>query len=104
MVGDDVRLVLDEYKSNFSTYELKPGFYTFTDLSEVLSQNSQIGFDGHNNSTDIEFIDSTMKNKLIVRPDIIALRFDEKSILALSLDSIHIKNVNIIMNTLVKNL
>ena len=32
-----------------------------------------------NNSIDIEFDDITMKTKVVVRPGIIAIRFDEKS-------------------------
>ena len=35
-VEDDIRLVLDENNSSFVTYELKPGIYTFKDISEVL--------------------------------------------------------------------
>ena len=35
-VGDDVKLVLDEYNSNFITYELEPGIYTFKDISKAL--------------------------------------------------------------------
>ena len=33
---EDVRLVLDEYISNFVTYELEPGIYTFKDISDAL--------------------------------------------------------------------
>ena len=36
LVEDDVKLVLDEYKSSFITYELDPGIYTFEDISEAL--------------------------------------------------------------------
>ena len=35
LVEDDIRLVLDENFSNFITYELTPGTYTFEDLSDV---------------------------------------------------------------------
>ena len=35
LVQDDVKLVLDEYNSNFITYELDPGIYTFKDISEA---------------------------------------------------------------------
>ena len=33
-VEDDIRFVLDEYNSNFITYEIEPGIYTFEDLSK----------------------------------------------------------------------
>ena len=33
LVDDDIRFVLDEYNSNFITYDLEPGIYTFNDLS-----------------------------------------------------------------------
>ena len=33
LVEDDIRLVVDEYKSSFITYELKTGIYTSKDLS-----------------------------------------------------------------------
>ena len=36
LVEDDIKLVLDEYKSSFFTYELEHGIYTFKDLSEAL--------------------------------------------------------------------
>ena len=36
LVEDDVRLVLDEYKSSFITYDLEPGIYAFKDISEAL--------------------------------------------------------------------
>ena len=35
LVEDDIKLVLDEYNSNFITYELEPGIYTFEDISEA---------------------------------------------------------------------
>ena len=79
LAEDDIRVVLDEYNSNLITDEIKPGIYTFKDLSEVLTKISQFGFDGFNNSNNIEFNDITMKTKFFVRPDIIASRFDEKS-------------------------
>ena len=78
LVEDDIRLVLDEYISSFVTYELKPGFYTFKDLSEALFKILKPEHEVFNNSVDNEFDDITMKTKLVVRPDIIATRFDEK--------------------------
>ena len=35
LVGDDIRLVLDEYISIVFTYEFEPGIYTFNDISET---------------------------------------------------------------------
>ena len=36
LVEDDIKLVLDEYNSNFITYEITAGKYTFKDISEAL--------------------------------------------------------------------
>ena len=35
LVENDIKMVLDEYKSSFITFELEPGIYTFKDLSEA---------------------------------------------------------------------
>ena len=80
LVQDDIRLVLDNYKSSFLTFELDSCFYTFKDLSEALfkilkSQYENTGEESFN----IEYDDITMKTKLIVRSGIVAKRFDEKS-------------------------
>ena len=32
LVEDDIKLVLDEYNSNFVTYELVPGIYSYSSL------------------------------------------------------------------------
>ena len=79
MVENDVRLGLDEYNSSFVTYELEPGIYTFKDICKALSNILQPEFEQYNNSIDIEFDDIVMKTKLVVRPGIIAIRFDENS-------------------------
>ena len=79
VVEDDIKLVLDEYNSSFVTYELPPGIYTFKDLSEVLFNILQSEYPGSLNVIDIKFDDITRKTKLVVRPGIIAIRFDEKS-------------------------
>ena len=34
LVENDIRFILDEYKSNFITYELEPAIYTIKDHSE----------------------------------------------------------------------
>ena len=36
LVEDDIKLVLDEYNSNFVTYELVPGIYSYRDMAEAL--------------------------------------------------------------------
>ena len=79
LVEDDIELVLEEYNSNFITYELTPGIYTFKDISEALYNNLQFEYPGPGNVIDIEYDDITMKTKLVVRYGIIAIRFDEKS-------------------------
>ena len=79
LVEDDIKLVLDEYNSNFNTYELEPGIYTFKDISEALFNIIQFEYSGPSNVIDIEYDDIIMKTKLVVRDGIIAIRFDEKS-------------------------
>ena len=79
LVEDDSKLVLDEYNSSFITHELQPGIYTFKDISEVLLNFLQSEYKGEINKIVIEFDDITRKTKLNVRPEIIAVRFDEKS-------------------------
>ena len=79
LVEDDIKLVLDEYNSNFFTYKLTPGIYTFKDISETLFNILQSEYPGPGNVIDIEYDDITMKTKLVVRYGIIAIRFDEKS-------------------------
>ena len=79
LVEDDVKLVLDEYNSSFITYGLEPGIYTFKDISEALLKILQPEYERYHNAIDFEFDDITMKTKLVVRSDIIAIRLDEKS-------------------------
>ena len=79
LVEDDVNLVLDEYNSNFITYELEPGIYAFEDISEALFNILQSECPGPSNVIDIEHDDITRKTKLVVKSGIIAIRFDEKS-------------------------
>ena len=79
LVEDDIRLVLDKYNSNFVTYEFEPGFYTFKDISKALFNILQPEYKLYNNTVDIEFDDITMKTKLVVRPGILSIRFDESS-------------------------
>ena len=79
LVQDDIKLVLDEYNSSFTTYELDSGIYTFKDISKALFSILQSEYPGPSNVIDIEDDDITMKTKLVVRDGIIAIRFDEKS-------------------------
>ena len=79
LVEDDIKLVLDEYNSNFNKYEITPGIYTFKDISEALYNIIQSEYPGRGNVIDIEYDDITRKTKLVVRSGIIAIRFDEKS-------------------------
>ena len=46
MVENDIRMVLDEYKSSFVTYELEPGIYTFKDCSEAVFNILQLKYSG----------------------------------------------------------
>ena len=79
LVEDDIRLVLDKYKSSFITYELQPGIYTFKDLSEALFSILQHKYPRTDSEIVIEYDDITMKTELVVRSGIIAIRFDERS-------------------------
>ena len=53
-VEDDIKLVLDEYNSNFNIYEIQPGIYTFKDISEALFNILQIEYPGPSNVIVIE--------------------------------------------------
>ena len=78
-VDNDNKCVLDEYNSNFITYVLEPGIYTFNDISEALLKILQPEYDGYQNAIDIEFDDIAVKTKLVVRIGFIATEFDEQS-------------------------
>ena len=79
LIEDDVKLVLDEYKSGFITSELEPGIHSYREISEALFNILQLEY----LSSDIEILitldDNTRKTKLVVNSSIIAIRFDEKS-------------------------
>ena len=85
LVEDDIKLVLEEYNSNFVTYELNPGIYNFKDISEALFNILQPEYPGPSNVIDIEYDDITMKTKLVIKSGIIAIRFDEKSFFSIIL-------------------
>ena len=104
LIEDDVKLVLDEYNSNFITYELEPGIYSYRDISEALFNILQSEYLVPSNTIVIEFDDFTRKTKLVVNSDIIAIRFDEKSFFVLSLVLQQVGIVYTIINTLVKKM
>ena len=79
LIEDDFKLVLDEYKSSFITYELEPGIYSYKEISEALFYILQSEYPQSNSEILIRLDDVTRKTKLVVNSDIIAVRFDEKS-------------------------
>ena len=79
LVEDYISLVLDEYNSIFITFQIKPGYYTFKALSEVHFNILHFEYPGSSKVIDIETDDITIKIKLVARPGVIAIRFDEKS-------------------------
>ena len=104
LVEDDIKLVLDEYNSNFITCKIEPGIYTFKDISEAVFNILQSEYPGPSNVIDIEYDDITMKTKLVVKSGIIAIRFDEKSFLVLFSVLLQVGIINTIINTLVRKL
>ena len=79
LVEDDIKLVLDEYNSNFITYELAPGIYSYRDIAEAVFYILQSEYPQSSSEILIKLDDITRKTKLVVRSGIIAIRFDEKS-------------------------
>ena len=79
LVEDDIKLVLDEYNSNFVTYKLEPGIYSYRDMAEALYYILQSEYPSSGSEILIRLDDITRKTKLVVRSGIIAIRFDEKS-------------------------
>ena len=79
LVEDDIKLVLDEYNSNFVTYELDPGIYTYKNIAIALYYILQSEYPQSSSEILIRLDDITRKTKLVVRSGIIAIRFDEKS-------------------------
>ena len=79
LVQDDIKLVLDEYNSNFVTYELVPGIYRYRDMAEALYYILESEYPSSGSEILIRLDDITRKTKLVVRSGIIAIRFDEKS-------------------------
>ena len=79
LVESDVKVVLEEYNSNFVTYELEPGIYSYRDIAEAVFYILQSEYPQSNSEILIRRDDITRKTKLVVRSGIIAIRFDEKS-------------------------
>ena len=70
---DDIQLILKQYNSNFVTYKITPGIYTFKDISEAIYKIA-----GERGSLKIEYDDVSMKTKLIF-DYFSSLRFNNKS-------------------------
>ena len=79
LVEDDIKLVLEEYNSNFVTYKLEPGIYSYKDIAEAVYYILQSEYPQSSSEILIRLDDITRKTKLVVRSGIIAIRFDEKS-------------------------
>ena len=79
LVEDDVKLVFDEHNSNFVTYKLEPGIYSYRDISEALFYILQSEYTSSDSEILIRLDNITRKTKLVVNSGIIAIRFDEKS-------------------------
>ena len=104
LIEDDDKLVLDEYNSSFITYELEPGIYSYREISEALFYILQSEYPQSDSEILISLDNITKKTKLFVNSGIIAIRFDEKSFLVLSLVLRQVGIINTIINTLVKKL
>ena len=59
---ENLHLNLKQYKSQFITFEISPGIYTIQVFSDAV-----LTFAGHNEILEIEYDDSTMKTKLILK-------------------------------------
>ena len=79
LVQDDIKLVLDEYNSSFTTYDLEPGIYSYRDISEALFYILQSEYPQSDSEILIRLDDFTKKTKLVLNSGIIAIRCDEKS-------------------------
>ena len=79
LIEDDIKWVLDEYNSNFITYEWQSGVYSFKDISEALYNILESEYPGSLNASDIRFHDITRKTELVVIPGIRAIGFNERS-------------------------
>ena len=78
---EDIQLILKEYSSHFTTYELTPGIYSIQDNSDTIHT-----FSGHTETIQIEYDNISMKTKIILKYVggremfvLGTLRFDERS-------------------------
>ena len=78
MVQDDIKLVLDEYNSRFTTYELEPSIYSYREISEALFYILQSEYPQSDSEFLIRLDDITRKTKLVVNSGNIAIRFEER--------------------------
>ena len=101
---DDFKLVLDEYNSSFTTNELQPGIHNFKHLSETFFNIIQLEYQTSSSEIVVEIDDYTRKIKLVVRPGIIAIRFDKNSFFRTILGFFQDRIITTIMNTLVRKL
>ena len=60
---DDIQLILKQCSSNFVTYELSPGTYTFKDISEAVHKMGD-----HDGSLKIEYGGVRMETRLVSTP------------------------------------
>ena len=89
-------MTLKQYNSNFITYEISPGVYSIKDgITELLLRGFKSEFEIRDkmwpnvkcdrlDPTTIEYDDIDMRTELIVRVDVLALKFDQKPFLVLS--------------------
>ena len=85
---DDIQLIIKQNKSKFKTYRISPGGYTFENLAVVLSRGFGSEFelrgrmrpDNKYDMSDSVLIDDvSLFTKLTLKPDITALKFNDKS-------------------------
>ena len=85
-------MIIKQYNSKFKTYKISPGVNLIKDLTMVPSRSFRTEFqkvhlrpDQMHDKSDSILIDGdniSLITKLTLRPDITALRFDEKSFLS----------------------
>ena len=89
LVENDFRLVLDKHNSSFNTSELQPGIYTFKYISEALFNILQPEYPSSSSEIVTEYDDITIKNKLVIRSRVIAVRFVDKPFFSTTLGFNH---------------
>ena len=99
---DDIQLILKQYNSKIKTDEISPGVYKFKELAMVLSRGFRTKFrkihlrpDRILDKSDSILIDSddvSLITKVTLKPDIIVLRFSQKTTLGFSPHWVYKKN------------